>query len=122
MFENITKNFRAAASRANGMFPPLPQNIQSQMKQIDYTRYAPMGRVTNAAKYLSPKLIQQGVRAFENDAAQLKAMRHFDSAQATANRIKSYAAQKAKEEFARVHQRAPSIEQMLRSYSNYFRK
>ncbi len=120
--ENFKKNWRGIASQASGMFPPLPQNVQNQMRQIDYTKYAPMGRVTNTAKYLSPKLIQQGVRAVEEDMAQFKALRHFESAQATANRMKAYAAQKAKEEFARVHQRAPSIEQMLRSYSNYFRK
>ncbi len=61
----------------------------------------PMGRARRL-KAIDPMDIKRAMASFENDSAQFKAMQHADSAQATANRIKQFQAQKAKEMMVRA--------------------
>jgi hypothetical protein len=75
----------------------------------------PMGKI-KSSKFLDPKRLKMGVMDFENDMAQHKAMRHFDSAQATANRIKKAAKQKFQQSFNMAHKGQKSAENLLASY------
>lgn len=103
-------NQRALAARQylKRAFSPSPERkeankfIAEETKKIDFMKFMPAARVANTAKYLAPKLIQQGTRAFENDAAQLRAVRHADQAQLTANRIKQAFAQKQRQDMLRA--------------------
>lgn len=78
----------------------------------------PMGQARRL-KAIDPMDIKRATASFENDSAQFKAMQHADSAQATANRIKQYFAEKLRKEALRANQ-GPSAEKMLASY--IFRK
>jgi len=69
----------------------------------------PMGRMRMAQRILSPKSIQEGMRAFENDASQFRAMRHLDSAARTAERMKQALALKQRQD-------------MMNSWSNFLNR
>ncbi len=63
----------------------------------------PMGSFSaRAAKVLQPRAMQAGINAFNNDAAQFRAMKHLDSAEATAQRMKQAFAEKNRQDMIRA--------------------
>lgn len=98
------QTIRNTASKVKSLAPKLeeltPQD-KEQIKKINFMNFMPAGRVTNYAKYLSPKLIREGTLTVENDMAQHKAMQHLDSAQRTADRIRKAFEDKKRQEMLR---------------------
>lgn len=91
------------------------------MSQIDYTNYAPMGRIKGGMRAmraaLDPRKIASGFRAFENEARLYQAKQREMALAAQAQRREMARKAKMASDFARNFP-AGSAEKLLKNYIN----